>query len=119
MDTDARRLCELEESLLQAGIRKSDRVDQLLAEGFIEFGSSGRVLSRAQVLSSLRAESPVATTATELEAVLLSPDTALVTYRACRHSEPPLHTLRSSVWQRQGGEWRLVFHQGTLSSEQP
>jgi len=39
---------ELEESLLQASVRKSDRVAHLLADGFIEFGSSGRIFTKQQ-----------------------------------------------------------------------
>jgi hypothetical protein len=109
-------LRELEESLLQASVRKSDRVNQLLAEGFVEFGSSGRTFTKEQIICSLRAESPVSITATQFKVELLSPNTALVTYRAHRHSEPPVHTLRSSIWQLQHGDWQMVFHQGTISS---
>jgi len=114
--TLALQLRELEESLLQTSVRKSDRVTQLLADGFIEFGSSGRTFTREQIISSLHAEAAVSITATEFRVELLSPNTALVTYRAHRHSEPPIHTLRRSIWQLQQGYWKMVFHQGTISS---
>jgi hypothetical protein len=110
----ARHLRELEESLLQPSVRKSERVNQLLAEGFIEFGSSGRTYTKEQIISSLRTESSVRITATEFRVVFLSLNTALVTYRAHRHSDPPVHTLRSSIWQSKDGDWQMVFHQGTL-----
>lgn len=112
----ALQLRELEELLFQASVRKSDRVAHLLADGFIEFGSSGRTFTKEQIISSLRAEAPVTVTATEFKVELLSPNAALVTYRAHRHSEPPVLTLRSSIWQLKQGRWQMVFHQGTISS---
>lgn len=110
----ALQLRELEESLLETSVRKSERVNQLLAEGFIEFGSSGRVFTKEQIIAALRTESPVKIAATQFRIELLSPNTALITYRAHRHGEPPVDTLRSSIWQLQHGHWQMIFHQGTL-----
>lgn len=110
-------LQELELSLLQATARKSALVSQLLADEFVEFGSSGTVFSKAQVIASLQAESEVDYSATAFTFKLLAPQTALLTYRACRHSEPPIYSLRSSVWQQRDGRWQMVFHQGTVTSE--
>jgi hypothetical protein len=110
-------LQELEESLLQSGVRNSERASQLLADDFVEFGSSGRTYSKEQSISSMRAESPVDYTATGFNMRLLAPQTALVTYRACLHSVPPVYSLRSSIWQQHNGQWQMVFHQGTISSE--
>ena len=109
-------LRDLEESLLLASVRKSERVAQLLAEDFVEFGSSGRIFTKQKIIASLRAEPPASVTATEFRVVLLAPGTALVTYRAHRHTAPPVYTLRSSLWQLQQGQWQMVFHQGTISS---
>jgi hypothetical protein len=50
-------LQELETELFVPRARKSNRVAQLLAEGFVEYGSSGRVYSRDEVISSLVSES--------------------------------------------------------------
>jgi hypothetical protein len=108
-DALVRHLRELEESLLQTSVRKSARVSKLLAEGFIEFGSSGRTFTKQQIIASLLVESPVRITATEFRIVFLTPDTALATYRAHRHSEPPVHTLRSSIWQLKEGTWQWCF----------
>jgi hypothetical protein len=47
----------------------------------------------------------------------LGPDAALLTYRIHLHRDPPVHTLRSSLWQRSNGAWRMVFHQATVTSE--
>lgn len=112
----ATHLQELEESLLQSSARKPELVSQLLSDEFVEFGSSGRTFTKGQVIASLHAEPPVKCTATEFDFKLLAPQTALITYRACRHSEPPVFSIRSSIWQQRNGQWQMVFHQGTISS---
>lgn len=107
-------LRRLEESLLRPDIRKSELASQLLAESFVEFGSSGRQYDKAQVIASLRSESPVTITAHEFKVSRLGSNVALVTYRACLNTEPLVHTLRSSIWQQHEGEWQMIFHQGTI-----
>ena len=109
-------LQELEESLLQPSVRTSECVSKLLADEFFEFGSSGRMLTKEQIITSLLMESPVNCTATEFNVKFLAPQIALVTYRVCRHGEPPVFTVRSSIWQQLQGQWQMVFHQGTISS---
>jgi hypothetical protein len=112
-------LRELEESLLQPDVRKSNRPLELLAENFLEFASSGRIYRRADLLTTLQAESPVVQTTSDFKVAILAPDVALLTYRIHRHSDPPVHTLRSSVWQQKEGRWRMVFHQATVTSPRP
>lgn len=106
-------LQELELSLLLPNIRKSARAAELLAEDFIEFGSSGQVFNKAQTIVSLQVESPIQITVSQLAVQMLGPEIALVTYVAHRPGEPPMHTLRSSIWKRCEGQWQTVFHQGT------
>ena len=108
-------LQKLEESLLEPSVRKSERVQELLADQFVEFGSSGQVFNQSQVMAMLHAESSVAADASEFRVQFPSPEVALVTYRACRAGEPSIHTLRSSVWKQAQGRWQRVFHQRTLA----
>ncbi|WP_375472314.1 DUF4440 domain-containing protein [uncultured Nostoc sp.] len=50
-------LRELEERLLQPDVRKSAKdIMDLLADEFIEFGSSGRVFNKQQIIESLQNE---------------------------------------------------------------
>lgn len=49
-NTLAIHLQELEESLLQSTVRKSEFVSQLLSEEFVEFGSSGHTFTKEQSL---------------------------------------------------------------------
>src|ERR1041384_2414439 len=109
---------DFERQLLVPQVRKSELVFELLAEEFVEFGSSGRQFTKAQVVAALQAEAPIQVTASEFKVQLLSSQVALVTYRAQRHGEPPIHTLRSSIWQQREGQWQMVFHHGTLAVSQ-
>ena len=109
---------DLECQLLAPRARKAELVFQLLAEEFVEFGSSGRQFTKAQIVAALQAEAPVHITASELKVQLLSSQVPLVTYRAQRHSDPPVHSLRSSIWLQREGQWQMVFHQGTLTVSQ-
>lgn len=108
----------LERQLLEPQVRKSSAVSELLAEEFVEFGSSGRQFNKVQILAALQSEASTKVSASQFKVRLLSSQVALVTYRAQRHSEPPVHTLRSSIWQQREGQWKMVFHQGTPAVNQ-
>ncbi|MEH1891823.1 MAG: nuclear transport factor 2 family protein [Nostoc sp.] len=81
--------CELEERLLQPDIRKSAKdIIHLLADEFIEFGSSGRVFDKQQIINSLQNEpiKPLTQrTITEFKTLVLTTGVVLVTYRIVRH----------------------------------
>ena len=111
----AQHLRVLEESLLRPDVRKSPTLVDLLADEFIEFGSSGRIYTKAELVATLQAESSASQTVSDFRVTQLGPDAALLTYRIHLHREPPVHTLRSSVWQRCRGRWQMVFHQGTVT----
>ena len=112
----AAELKELEELLLVPDVRKSKRLVDLLADKFVEFGSSERVYTKNDLVAVLRAESSVAQTTSDFRFTALAPDVALLTDKICRHSQPPADTLRSSVWQSPSGQWQMVFHQATVTS---
>jgi hypothetical protein len=110
------QLRHLEEQLLQPEVRISaEKVAALLADDFVEFGSSGQVFDKKQIMKLLQHESPTKRSLSKFESTVLSDNIVLVTYRATRNSEPPVHTLRSSIWRLSNGQWQMVFHQGTLT----
>ena len=105
----------LEQQLLAPSTRASaTALAGLLADDFIEFGSSGRVYSRAEVIAALVAEPtpPAESELREFRAVELAPQIVLATYRCGR-------SLRSSVWRHEASGWRVVFHQGTPTADAP
>ena len=110
----------LEERLLCSDIRQSAAdLDALLADDFLEFGSSGRVYNKQQVIAALQQETPTAISLTDFRARRLAPEIVLVTYRAIRSGStetPAAYSLRSSLWQVIDGRWQLIFHQGTTGN---
>lgn len=112
------QLRELEQSLLNPAVRRSRiRLRELLADDFMEFGSSGRVWNRTTIIDLLSKETAfVPPMITEFECALLAPGVALVTYRTLRTDDKSgerLSSLRSSIWTHVSGEWKMRFHQGT------
>jgi hypothetical protein len=112
---------QLEERLLQSEVRQSaEAVGDWLADDFVEFGSSGRVFDKQQIMAELPQESPTHRTLRDCKMTVLAPTVVLITYRAVRYGpagEPPTHSLRSSIWQLGESQWQIVFHQGTLTKE--
>jgi len=119
MDTDAIEsvIRDLELRLMTPAIRNNaELAGSLLADDFLEFGSSGRTYDKAAVLAAIAND---ATPAPEIEAFsvrCLSSNLVLATYEIIRREagdEWPIRSLRSSLWRQTGDRWQLVFHQGT------
>jgi hypothetical protein len=118
MDATAQEeLLALERALLEPETRHNPGwLDRTLAPDMIEFGRSGRRYDKDAIIAALVAETPSPVPRFELiaDAVAeLAPDVALVTYRLEPLVETEQASLRSSIWRREDGRWRLVFHQGT------
>ena len=113
-------LRKLEEQLQTSSVRaNATAVASMLTEEFREFGSSGHIFSKIETIHALRAESVMQITMRDFQAVLLSEEIALVTYRAIREQAGSLavESLRSSLWIFREGRWQMYFHQGTKLSE--
>ena len=113
----AAHLQALEAALQSAAVRAdSASLALLLAEEFVEFGSSGNVWTRAATLADLPAEQFTPRSISDFQAQLLADDVALLTYRSQRHAAgavPASASLRSSLWKWRDGRWQMAFHQGT------
>ena len=113
-------LMALELSLLEPSVRSNaPQVAELLSSDFLEFGSSGRIWSRDATVAGLASEKPRSNDTlgvSDMAVRLLAEGAALVTYSVKRLApgEPEVRTLRSSIWCRENGKWRMKFHQGTL-----
>src|SRR5215472_5610890 len=99
------QLRNLEQSLLDTVVRRDgDRLRRLLAEDFLEFGSSGRVWTRKSIIDLLATEVDFfPPQIEEFQCSFLSDKVALVTYRTVRNDGKTgerLASLRSSVWTR-------------------
>lgn len=82
------QLKALEERLLLPETRKSrPELEVLLADDFMEFGSSGWIYNKQQSIATMLSSTPEHLEymqPTDFEAKLLSPEIAIVTYRSAR-----------------------------------
>lgn len=114
--TTESELRALEEQLLQPGFRRNrDAVSGLLTDDFREYGSSGRVWNKQQILDLLENETSFRATLHDFAAMPLSLETFLVTYTAAVTTAgvEKFVSLRSSIWVKRDGRWQMLFHQGT------
>lgn len=89
------------------------------APDFWEVGASGRRYSRDHVLDVLEDRHQVAShlaledtwEATDFACRDLGGDSYLLTYTLLQGQRK---TRRATIWRRSAGDWKIVFHQGTL-----
>jgi hypothetical protein len=107
------QLRRLEESLWRAETRfNRNHMNQVLAPDFLEFGRSGRVYAREDVLDV--PPQPINATLAEFTVRSIAPNVALLTYLSeLTYDEVKEVANRSSLWSRHSGAWRIRFHQGT------
>ena len=108
----------LECELHQRSTRTSQaHLDALLHPEFLEFGRAGNRFDKPFVLTHLpKQQVEIVVHAQNFQARIVAPGVAQLTYRSAhRKADGTLerHTLRSSLWIREGTQWRLYFHQGT------
>ncbi|GAB3579298.1 ribonuclease HI family protein [Leifsonia lichenia] len=115
-ETDAETVVRLERELLDPAVRAdASRVAALLHADFEEIGRSGRLWGRDAIVQEIGADDGAAAASLEvLGTEALSPEIMLLTARTV---DARGSSLRSSLWQRVNGRWRLRFHQGTPEAE--
>ena len=108
---DEQALIALEQSLHHPATRSNPAaVAALLADDFREFGASGRVWTRAEILDELDGQAAHEIRSRDFLCQWLAPELALLTYVT---ETAERVALRSSLWRLEDGAWRIVFHQGT------
>ncbi|MBM7662250.1 hypothetical protein JOC85_003057 [Bacillus mesophilus] len=94
---------------------KYSEFNELLADDFLEFGTSGNIYNKQVELDSVKNGSKVNLvkfTVTDFNIRELSPDVILATYKTLRHTDN-ISSLRSSIWKLKEDNWKMVFHQAT------
>jgi len=108
---------QLEERLLQPEVRGSgDALSRLLADDFLEFGSSGAVYNKQQIIGSLGREPIMEWSTTDFSVRVLADDVVVLTYRSTRRDPATAqewHSIRSSIWKLNHTRWEMICHQGT------
>jgi hypothetical protein len=125
---DAKALLEtlrtLEVALHQPDMR-SDRgkLDRLLHPRFREFGRSGRIYAKAEILAEFSDQPQTYEVwSQEFRVELLSQGLALLTYKSAHiNGEGKLerYTNRSSLWQFTQCGWQMLFNQGAPTEAFP
>ena len=112
---DARELELLEEGLWRVEARFDPQwMEDILAPDFVEFGRSGRIYLRSDIIDAPAQPIDARLPLREFEARLLAPDVAHVTYVSVVTYEGVEEVAnRSSIWSRTEDGWKLRFHQGT------
>jgi hypothetical protein len=120
-DSIAAHLLQCEQTLLDPAARRDRaRVSAFLADDFVEFGASGRIWTREQILDQLATEDYTPPAMLDFRCRIIAPGVALVCYQTKRldaASGRRAATLRSSLWTKESGEWLIRFHQGTRALE--
>jgi hypothetical protein len=113
----SQHLLQLEQRLLSRAVRQAPaELARLLADDFLEFGASGGVWDKSDILEALPKVPFTQRIVSQFNLKWSSENSALVTYH-CHNvaADRPVaaDSWRSSLWRLEHGEWRMVFHQGT------
>jgi hypothetical protein len=116
ISTEDREILErLEQELWREETRlDKQRMNELIAPDFFEFGRSGRVWQRQDTLAAVPHTKNIVPPLPEFHIRLFDENIAQVTYdSAFIYDGVVEHTRRSSIWSRSTSGWVLRFHQGT------
>ena len=115
-----RLLISLETSLHSAQTRLSEtELGKLLSDEFIEIGASGRTFNKKNILKRLPQETSNSIRAGNFKLRELSSGIIQITYHSCSQAknQQPRYTLRSSIWRNESSQWKMLFHQGTVTKK--
>jgi len=107
---------KLETDLLKPEIRNSvEKLDELTANDFIEYGSSGLIYDKDIILERLPQGISLAYTLYDFEVISLSENIIQTRFKTNRiNLDGSITTsLRTSLWKNSDNKWQIFFHQGT------
>lgn len=123
MESIEKLILQLENDLLKSEIRKSpQKINEILADDFIEFTSSGSEYhyKSGDVFQEQNDNHELFLQIIDFKIKQLSDDCILAMYKIIKHNEPnenKKYSLRSSIWKCYNRKWKMLFHQGTLTSK--
>jgi hypothetical protein len=112
-----------EKNLIEAK-KKDDTAffKRTLSQNFSLVGVDGQLLEGQDAAGNLGDADLVELTPYDMKVVILADDAAIVTYDAIVREKPeedqgppPRYQHFSSVWVKQGDQWKLKFHQATAA----
>lgn len=106
----------LELSLLNSEVRTSvEKLNALIADDFIEYGSSGLIYDKENILERLPNGLSPSYNLYDFQYINLSENIIQTRFKTNRINLDNTVTmsLRSSLWRKSGNDWQIFFHQGT------
>lgn len=111
---DYETLRRLEESLWITDTRFDlEYMDKILSSDFFEFGRSGKIYTRAEVLAALPQDINATLPLKNFAIHHIDKNVVLITYVSQVNNGEILIGNRSSLWSKTAKGWQLRFHQGT------
>jgi hypothetical protein len=112
-----------EKSLIEAKKKDDDAFfKRTLTPDFSLVGVDGQLLEGQEAIDNLGDSGLVELTPYDIKVVSVGDDATIVTYDAIvreapeeDQGPPPRYQHFSSVWVKQGGQWKLKFHQATAA----
>ncbi|MCY6958331.1 nuclear transport factor 2 family protein [Clostridium brassicae] len=123
MNSIKEHILQLENDLLKLEVRKSARkINDILANDFIEFTSSGYEYhyKSGDIFQRENDNYELLWQIIDFQIRQLSDDCILAMYKVIKHdelNENKKYTLRSSIWKCIDEKWKMIFHQGTYTSK--
>ena len=112
----AEHIQRLEAELVSPEVWQSrPELETRMSPDFVEINSEG-LLHREDLISIILGADPGVWRTEDFTARELAPTVVLVTYRHLIENDDggvPTIALRSSIWRRYDGAWRMVHHQST------
>lgn len=108
---------KLETDLLKPEVRMSiEKLNELIADDFIEYGSSGLIYDKNIILERLPKGNSSTYSLSDFEVVVLSEDIVQTRFKTNRVNLDGTETLslRTSLWRNTNNNWQIFFHQGAI-----
>ncbi|MGK0297899.1 MAG: ribonuclease HI [Gammaproteobacteria bacterium] len=90
------------------------RLAELISDDFEEFGSSRKSYNKEEILNLLQKSTPISYDLSNFSFKMLELNTMLVKYESISNG---IKALRSSIWIKQGEDWKILHHQATNKND--
>lgn len=117
MNDTSNTIKELEFSLLKPEVRSSkEELNRLLADDFVEFGTSGNKYTKADILERLpNTNEKVEYVVSDFFVEILSDNVAVATFKTEKTTDGKQKVVsqRSSHWRKTDSGWQMFLHEAT------
>lgn len=93
-----------------------DNTQKIVDDSFFEFTRSGKIVNKQDFITYYQNDPTPDMIMKDPKVTPLSSETALLTYTLSMIMDDgkPELTRRSTIWKRTNGQWKIIFHQGTI-----